>query len=59
METVLYERSRNHFHNILKFFDVLPNFPFTTSQRKCAVQKDAVIAPFVEQFKTAPSRKFD
>ena len=22
----------NHFHNILKFFDVLPNFPFTTSE---------------------------
>ena len=26
---------------------------------KCAVQKEAVIAPFVEQFKTATSRKFD
>ena len=22
----------NHFHNILKLFDVLPNFPFTTSE---------------------------
>ena len=22
----------NHFHNILKFFDVLPNFVFTTSE---------------------------
>ena len=21
----------NHFHNILRLFDVLPNFPFTTS----------------------------
>ena len=26
------ERSYNHFHNILRFFDVLPNFPFTTSE---------------------------
>ena len=23
---------RNHFYNILRFFDVLPNFPFTTSE---------------------------
>ena len=23
----------NHFHNILRLFDVLPNFPFTTSER--------------------------
>ena len=22
----------NHFHNILRLFDVLPNFPFTTSK---------------------------
>ena len=22
----------NHFHNILRRFDVLPNFPFTTSE---------------------------
>ena len=22
----------NHFHNILRLFDVLPNFPFTTSE---------------------------
>ena len=23
----------NQFHNILKLFDVLPNFPFTTSEK--------------------------
>ena len=23
----------NHFHNILRLLDVLPNFPFTTSER--------------------------
>ena len=23
-----------HFHNILRLFDVLPNFPFTTSKTK-------------------------
>ena len=23
----------SHFHNILRLFDVLPNFPFTTSER--------------------------
>ena len=22
----------NHFHNILRVFDILPNFPFTTSE---------------------------
>ena len=26
------EMSCNHFHNILRLFDVLPNFPFTTSE---------------------------
>ena len=25
-------KSCNHFHNILRLFDVLPNFPFTTSE---------------------------
>ena len=25
-------KSYNQFHNILKLFDVLPNFPFTTSE---------------------------
>ena len=25
----------NHFRNILRLFDVLPNFPFTTSEKKC------------------------
>ena len=25
----------NHFHNIFRLFDVLPNFPFTTSETKC------------------------
>ena len=29
-------RSYNQFHNILRLSDVLPNFPFTTSER-CAV----------------------
>ena len=24
----------NHFHNISRFFDVLPNFPFTTNETK-------------------------
>ena len=24
----------NHFHNILRLFDVVPNFPFTTSETK-------------------------
>ena len=27
--------SNNHFHNILRLFDVLPNFPFTTSETIC------------------------
>ena len=26
----------NHFHNILRLFDVLPNFPFTKSEMKRA-----------------------
>ena len=25
-------QSNNHFHNIFRLFDVLPNFPFTTSE---------------------------
>ena len=25
-------RGCNHFHNILRLFDVLPDFPFTTSE---------------------------
>ena len=25
----------NHFHNILRLFDVLPNFPLTTSETIC------------------------
>ena len=25
-------RAYNHFHNILRLFDDLPNFPFTTSE---------------------------
>ena len=25
----------NHFHNILRLFDVLPNFPFTTNETMC------------------------
>ena len=25
----------NHFHNILRFYDALPNFPFTTSKTMC------------------------
>ena len=25
-------RIYNHFHNIFRLFDVLPNFPFTTSE---------------------------
>ena len=24
----------NHFHKILRFFDILPNFPFTTKEKK-------------------------
>ena len=26
------QATHNHFHNILGLFDVLPNFPFTTSE---------------------------
>ena len=25
--------SHNHFHNVLRLFDALPNFPFTTSEK--------------------------
>ena len=28
------EAACNHFHSILRFFDVLPNFLFTTSEKK-------------------------
>ena len=28
----LHYGSYNHLHNILRIFDVLPNFPFTTSE---------------------------
>ena len=28
----------NHGHNILRLFDVLPNFLFTTSETKCDYQ---------------------
>ena len=27
----------NHFHSILRLFDVLPNFPFTTSEAMCTI----------------------
>ena len=27
-------KTHNHFHNILRHFDVLPNFPFPTSETK-------------------------
>ena len=27
-------QSYNHFHNILRPFDILPNFPFTLSEKK-------------------------
>ena len=27
----------NHFHNILRLFDVFPNFPFTTCDKRCAI----------------------
>ena len=27
-------RNCNHFHNILRLFDILPDFPFTTSETK-------------------------
>ena len=26
--------TQNHFYNILRLFDILPNFPFTTSETK-------------------------
>ena len=29
---VICGKNYNHFHNILRLFDVLPNFPFTTSE---------------------------
>ena len=29
------ENSYSHFHNILRLFDVLTNFPFTTSETIC------------------------
>ena len=32
---VRYKYSYNQFHNILKLFDVLPNFFFTTNQTMC------------------------
>ena len=28
----IYGVTHNHFHNILRLLDVLPNFPFTTSE---------------------------
>ena len=34
------DTSYNHFHNILRLFDVLPNFPFTTSETmRCITTK--------------------
>ena len=27
--------ANNHFHNILRIFDVLSNFPFTTNETMC------------------------
>ena len=32
-----YATSCNHFHNILRLFYVLPNFPFTTSEKQWAI----------------------
>ena len=29
--------SYNHFHNILRLFDILPTFPFTASVKRCAI----------------------
>ena len=35
IEKVLSKLSYNHFHNILRLFDVLLNFGFTTSETMC------------------------
>ena len=32
---VLFAIAYNHFHNILRLFDILPNFAFTTSEIMC------------------------
>ena len=32
IEFHIFELVYNHFHNILRLFDVLPNFRFTTSE---------------------------
>ena len=32
LNEALFECTHNQFHNILRLFDVLPNFPFTTSE---------------------------
>ena len=32
IEFCIFELTYNHFHNILRLFNVLPNFPFTTSE---------------------------
>ena len=34
-ENPSYTSFYNHFHNILRLFDILPNFPYTTSETKC------------------------
>ena len=33
-EFCIFELVYNHFHNILRLFDILPSFPFTTSETK-------------------------
>ena len=32
LKQTLKKPNYNHFHNILRLFDVLPNFPFTTGE---------------------------
>ena len=34
LSSILKLPTNNHFHNILRLFDVLPNVPFTTSETK-------------------------
>ena len=45
----------NHFHNILRLFDVLPNFPFTPNETMCdyyLVCDIRVASGVAEQLKT-------
>ena len=51
------EEKYNHGHNIMRIFDVLPNFPFTTSETKPDYWYIRAASRVAEHLKTLDLRK--